>query len=141
MENPYDDIMQMPHPTSSKHSRMSMRNRAAQFAPFSALTGYQEAVKETARLTDTRVELDEGAKAALDERLRMAQEHLGESHELTFTYFVPDPKKPGGACVTVSGVVKKLNTYERTVVLQNGIGIPIDDILDINGKLFQTFED
>lgn len=141
METPYDDIMQMPHPTSSKHSRMPMRNRAAQFAPFSALTGYQEAVKETARLTDTRVELDEGAKAALDERLRMVQEHLGEAHELTFMYFVPDPKKPGGACVTVSGVVKKLNTYERTVVLQNGIGIPIDDILDINGKLFQTFED
>ena len=118
-----------------------MRNRAAQFAPFSALTGYQEAVKETARLTDTRVELDEGAKAALDERLRMAQEHLGESHELTFTYFVPDPKKSGGACMTVSGVVKKLDTYERTVVLQNGIGIPIDDILDIDGELFQIFED
>lgn len=141
METPYDDIMQMPHPTSSKHSRMSMRNRAAQFAPFSALTGYQEAVKETARLTDTRVELDEGAKAALDERLRMVREHLGEAHKLTFTYFVPDPKKPGGACVTVSGVVKKLDTYERTVVLQNGIGIPIDDILDIDGKLFQTLED
>ena len=124
METPYDDIMQMPHPDSSRHTRMPLRNRAAQFAPFSALTGYQEAVQETARLTDRRMELDEDAKAALDERLRMVRAHLGEPCEWTFTYFVPDSKKSGGAYVTVSGVVKRLDTCERTVVLQNGIGIP-----------------
>ncbi len=140
MSTPYDDILLLPHHVSEKHPPMSRLDRAAQFSPFAALTGYDAAVQETARLTDRRIELDEGERAAIDQRLMLLQERLPEPTEVTITYFVPDKKKAGGAYVSVSGTVKKIDDYERMVILRNGTSIPIDDILHINGKLFDGIE-
>ena len=134
MSTPYDDIIHLPHPTSRKHPRMPQTARAAQFAPFSALTGYEDAVRETARLTDRRIELDEYEKAALDEQLQIIQEHLDEQLEITFTYFVPDEKKSGGAYVDVTGIVKKVDIIRHEVVLMDGTRIPADGIIRINGN-------
>jgi hypothetical protein len=140
MSTPYDDILLLPHHVSEKHPPMSRLDRAAQFSPFAALTGYEAAVKETARLTDRRIELDEGEKEAIDQRLMLLQERLPEPTEVTITYFVPDKKKTGGAYVSVSGTVKKIDDYERMVILRDGTNIPIDDILHINGELFDGIE-
>ena len=140
MSGSYQDIIHLPHPTSAKHTRMPARDRAAQFSPFAALTGYEAAVKETARLTDRRIELDESEKEAIDLRLTLVQERLPEPTKVTITYFVPDKKKTGGAYVSVSGTVKRIDDYERMVILRNGTSIPIDDILHINGELFDGIE-
>ena len=137
----YDAIINLPHPTSKKHPRMSMLNRAAQFSPFAALTGYDAAVKETARLTDQRVELDEYQKAALDERLQIIQEHLQERPEVSLTYFKPDERKEGGAYLTITNIVKKIDTYERLVVMMDGSKIPIDEIMELNSELFKSLDD
>ncbi len=136
----YDSIINLPHPTSSKHPRMSMQNRAAQFSPFAALSGYDAAVKETARLTDRRIELDEYEKAALDERLQLIQDHLHEFPEVTFTYFQPDEKKAGGAYLSVTGTVKKIDNYEQCVVMLDKQKIPIQEIVSIDGDLFKLME-
>lgn len=136
MSTPYEDILHLPHHVSEKLPPMSRLDRAAQFSPFAALTCYEAAVKETACLTDQRIELDEGEKEAIDQRLTLLQERLSEPTKVTITYFVPDKKKAGGAYVSASGTVKKIDDYERMVILRNGASIPIDDILHINGKLF-----
>ncbi|BAK98138.1 hypothetical protein OBV_09400 [Oscillibacter valericigenes Sjm18-20] len=140
MSTPYDDILHLPHHVSEKHPPMSRLDRAAQFSPFAALTGYEAAVEETARLTDRRIELDESEKEVIDLRLTLVQEHLPEPTEVTITYFVPDKKKTGGAYVSVSGTVRKIDDYERTVALGDGTNISINDILYINGKLFDGIE-
>lgn len=137
-DHKYDDIINMPHHVSSKRQRMSMIDRAAQFSPFAALTGYDAAVKETARLTDKRIELDEYEKAALDEKLRIALENPEE--EITITYFKPDVKKDGGAYISNTGKIKKIDDYERVVVLIDGLKIPIEDITEIEGALFNSVE-
>lgn len=136
MSTPYDDIIDLPHPTSKAHPRMSRMARAAQFAPFSALTGYGDAVREAARLTDRKIELDEYEKAMLDERLQMMKEHLAEQPEISFTWFVPDGKKAGGAYVSAVGAVKKIDAFSHTVVLTDGTRIPVDAIVEISGQLF-----
>ena len=140
MSTPYDDILHLPHHVSEKHPPMSRLDRAAQFSPFAALTGYEAAVEETARLTDRRIELDEGEKGAIDQRLMLLQERLPEPMEVTITYFIPDKKKAGGVYVSVSGTVKKIDDYECAVVLSDGTSIPVDDICHINGKLFDGIE-
>lgn len=140
MNTPYDDILHLPHHVSEKHPSMSRLDRAAQFSPFAALTGYEAAVEETARLTDRRIELDEGEKEAIDQRLMLLQERLPEPTEVTITYFVPDKKKTGGAYVSVSGTVKKIDDYERTVVLSDGTSISINDILCVDGDIFDGME-
>ncbi len=132
----YDDIINLPHHVSSKRPRMSMIDRAAQFSPFAALTGYDAAVKETARLTDQRIELDENEKSALDERLRIAVE-LG-SPEITITFFKPDERKAGGAYIATTGAIKKIDSYERLVVMKDGLKIPIDEISSIEGEIFNS---
>ena len=136
MSTPYDDMLHLPHHVSEKHPAMSAHDRAAQFSPFAALTGYEAAVQETARLTDRRIELDEGEKAAIDQRLTLVQERLPVPTEVTITYFLPDKKKAGGAYVSVSGTVKKIDDYERTVVLRDGTSVQIDDILQVDGEAF-----
>lgn len=136
----YDDIINLPHHTSPKRPRMSMIDRAAQFSPFAALTGYDAAVKETARLTDRRVELDEYEKLALDERLQVIQEHLKEKPEVEITFFQPDERKSGGAYLSVEGTIKKIDYYERNVVMVDGKKIPIDEIYQINGDLFRFLD-
>lgn len=136
----YDDIINLPHHTSTTHPRMSASARAAQFSPFAALTGYDAAVKETARLTDRRVELDEYEKAKLDERLRLVQEHLSETPEVSITYFVPDVRKSGGSYCTQRGVIKKIDLYEHAILIGDS-RIPIDEIISIEGKIFNELND
>jgi len=133
---PYDDIIDLPHHESPKHPRMSAINRAAQFSPFAALTGYGDAIVETARLTDVRVELDEDRKSALNEKLRMMAGSIGEHPEVTITYFVSDTKKAGGSYVTTAGKVQKIEEYERLVVMADGARIPIEEIIEIDGEFF-----
>ena len=130
MSGPYDDIIDLPHPTSQRHPRMPMANRAAQFSPFAALSGYDDAVKETARLTDSKVELTEEEKVILDAKLQL----LVPGMEASFTYFQQDEKKEGGAYLTVTGTVKKFDSYAREIVLGDGRRMPIDDILELQSE-------
>ncbi len=127
----YDDIIHLAHHVSKTHPPMPIQDRAAQFAPFAALTGHHDAVKETARLTENRMELDENCKAVLDGKLQNIQEQLSSSPVVSITYFEPDLKKAGGTYVTMTGCVKKIDEYERAVVLTDGTKIPIDEIIEI----------
>ena len=129
----YEDIIYLEHPTSKKHPRMSLYDRAAQFSPFAALTGHEEAIVETARLTDCNSELDDDEKEKINEQLQRICEHLGEEYKVTITYFVPDERKEGGCHTSVTGIVKKINEYERTLIMRDGNVIPIDQIKDITG--------
>lgn len=131
MSGPYDDIIDLPHPTSERHPRMSMANRAAQFSPFAALTGYENAVRETARLTDSKAELTEEKKSILDAKLQRLEPGMAVS----FTYFQPDSRKQGGAYVTASGEVKRIDDAAREIVLMDGRRISIDDILEIQCEM------
>ena len=138
MTGPYDDILDLPHPTSKKHPRMSMYARAAQFAPFAALTGYGDAIKETARITDQQLELDENEKALLNEKLQLLRQHLPGKPKITITYFVPDTKKAGGSYQTITGSVKKLQEYEHRLIMTDGTIIPIDAIIELYGDILRT---
>ena len=124
----YDDIIDLPRP-KSKHEPMPMSDRAAQFSPFAALTGYGDAIDETARLTDRRIELSEEERAELDYK----QQYLAtlDAPTVTVTYFVPDERKSGGAYVTHTGVLKRVDEVERIVVFKDGLRVPLDDVMDI----------
>ena len=130
----YDDIINMPHHKSAKHPQMSMINRAAQFSPFAALTGHGEAIKETARLTDERVELDESVKAVIDERLQYIEENIKSKPTATVTYFELDDRKEGGEYVTVTGKVRKIDSAANCIIMTNGMIIPICEIFNIEGE-------
>ena len=136
----YDDIIDLPHHQSATRPRMSRINRAAQFAPFAALTGYEAAIQETGRLTDMRIELDESRKAVLNEKLRLLMLHLHDKPEVTITYFEPDLKKSGGAYLSVTGHVRKVDKYSRTVSLEDGTSVLIDQIFGIDSPLFTCFD-
>ena len=127
----YDDIIDLPHHVSTTHPHMPMIDRAAQFQPFRALTGYEDTVHETARLTDQRVELTEDEKALLDVRLQKLADEIRSQPLVTLTYFQPDKKKAGGAYITVTGQLKKIDDYEGALVLAGGERIVIEDILEI----------
>jgi hypothetical protein len=127
----YDDIIHLPHHRSSKHPPMPQADRAAQFSPFAALTGYDAAVKETARLTDRRIELDEDEKAALDETLRALVQRIDQRPEVRLTYFQPDEKKDGGAYVTAAGKLKRVDALTRTLLLEDGRKIPMDSVISV----------
>lgn len=127
----YDDIINLPHHVSPTHPQMDRSDRAAQFAPFAALTGHEAAIKETARLTDEKVTLDENARALLDEKLRMLQEMPEDRREVTVTYFLPDERKTGGHYVSVTGKVRKIDGYRQSVLMTDGSRIPLDDIIEI----------
>ena len=116
---------------------MSMLDRAAQFSPFAALTGYDDAIHETGRLTDKKIDLSEEEKEALDRKQQFLMERLGGHPALTVTYFVPDAKKSGGAYVTKSGNLKKIDEFERWMMLMDGTKIPLDDVADIESELFR----
>lgn len=137
----YDDIINLSHHVSKFHPPMSRLNRAAQFSPFAALTGYEGAIEETSRLTDRKVELDEATKAVLDEKLRIIQEQLTRNLEIEITYFQPDEKKDGGAYVSTFGIVKKIDNYERAIVMEDGTRIGIEDIISIKGEAIQSVDD
>lgn len=138
MTRKYDDIINLPHHVSTTRPHMTAIDRAAQFSPFAALTGYDAAVKETGRLTDERVKLDEYMKDALNDRLKIIADRIKEHPEIAITYFQPDAKKNGGAYVTAIGTAKKIEEYERVVVMTNGTAIPIDEIISIDGQIFES---
>ena len=140
MSRSYDDIIDLPHPTSAKHPRMPVADRAAQFSPFAALTGYEAAVQETARLTDERIELHEDELAALDEKLRTVLAWNGEAPLVSITYFQADDRKAGGSYNTAQGYIRKLDELRRVIVMQDGSKIPVDDVLEISSKIFDTME-
>lgn len=127
----YDDIIHLPHHTSKKHPRMSLTDRAAQFSPFAALTGYDAVIREEGRFTDTQMDLDENVLERLDERLWFIRENLDSEPMVAITYFQPDERKEGGAYVTVTGSVKKIDEYENAVVLKDGNRISIEQITEI----------
>ncbi|MCR5146070.1 MAG: hypothetical protein K6B70_01805 [Clostridia bacterium] len=131
----YDDIINLPHHVSKKHPQMSLEARAAQFAPFAALTGYDEQVKETARLTNERKELADGLKMILDEKIQEIQKHLSEKPKVTITYFVPDTRKQGGKYVTATGNIVKIDEYTRHILFENKTKIPIKEIIEINTNI------
>ena len=128
----YDDIINLPNPTSKKHPRMSLYDRAAQFSPFAALTGHEAAIKETARQTDEKLMLSDEVIAELNEKLNLIAETIGTQQRVRITYFVPDNKKAGGAYITCSGCVKKFDAYEHTVIMEDKTVIPIKQISDID---------
>ena len=136
MNGPYDDIIEMPHPTSEKYPRMPATDRTAQFAPFAALTGYGAAVKEAARRTEERREADEERKTQMDLRLQILLDLLPEQPEIAVTYFKPDARKSGGAYVTVHGQLKKYDDRRKTVILESGERIPAEDIWELEGSVF-----
>ena len=136
MNGKYDKIMGLPHHVSKTRPQMPMSDRAAQFAPFAALTGYDAAIKETGRLTDERIELDVEALSALDMKYQLLMEALDEAPEVTITYFQPDERKAGGKYVSAVGAVKKIDDFERRITMRDGTRIPTDDVLSIDGELF-----
>lgn len=138
MSKPYDDIIDLPHHVSATRPPMPLANRAAQFSPFAALSGYEAAIEETARLTDERIELAESRVAVLDMKLRVLAEMSSVHPEVAVTFFQPDEKKEGGMYVTSVGAVKKIDNYESAVVLMNDDRIAIADILEIEGALFEA---
>ena len=133
----YNDIINLPHHVSSKRPQMPMIDRAAQFSPFAALTGYDDAISETGRLTDEKIDLSEEEKEVLDRKQQFLLEKIDERPALTVTYFVPDAKKSGGAYVTKSGNLKKIDAIERWMQLTDGTRIPLDDVADIESELFR----
>lgn len=136
----YNDIIDLPHHVSATRPRMSMIDRAAQFSPFAALTGYDAAIKETGRLTDRRIELTEDSRVALDRKQQLLMDNLADRPKVSVTYFVPDERKSGGAYVTVTGQVKKVDEFERLLILTEGTKIPLDEIQDLSGDLFRVLE-
>lgn len=136
----YNDIIDLPHHASATRSRMSMIDRAAQFSPFAALTGYNAAIKETGRLTDKRIELSEESRAALDRKQQFLTEHISDHPEISVTYFVHDERKSGGAYVTVTGQVKRVDEYERHLILVDGTRIPLDEVLELESDMFSELE-
>lgn len=131
MSSKYDDVIDLPHPTSQNHPRMSLHDRAAQFSPFAALTGHSAAIAETGRLTDQRVELDEYEMARVDAELQRLQEQLPDSPMVSITYFVPDVRKDGGSYQTVTGSVKRIDAVAGVIQMTDRQLIPIADVFSI----------
>ena len=132
----YDDIIKLSHHVSKKHPQMSMEERAAQFAPFAALVGYEDAVEETARITTKRIELNEEEKNILDMKLQILNEQIRIQiyPNVTIMYFVSDLKKEGGKYIKISGTVKKIEEYKQLIILDDKTEIPISEIISINGE-------
>ena len=131
MTEDYSDIINLPHHVSHNQPQMPMMARAAQFAPFAALTGYDAVIHETARQTDKQVELEEYDNERLNRIFSELMDSLEEHPVVTVSYFKPDEHKAGGAYMTVTGQLKKIDTYEQLMVMENGTAIPIDNIMDL----------
>lgn len=140
MTETYDDIIHLPHHVSKRHPQMSLYNRAAQFAPFAALTGYEEAIIETARLTAPKVDMMEDNQQLLDRKLALLSHSLREQPTVSITYFLPDKKKSGGQYLTVTGVIKSIRDSERVILMADGKSVSIDTIISIDGDIFSSEE-
>ena len=138
--HPYDDILYRPHHTSATRPRMPALDRAAQFSPFAALTGYDDVIQETARLTDRPADLDENRKAFLNEKLQMLAEMIEERPEITLTYFEPDERKTGGAYVSVTGRVEKLDEIRCVLVLKDGTAVSFSQIYELESGRFHSLD-
>ena len=136
----YKDIIDLPHHQSLRRPRMAMIDRAAQFSPFAALTGHNDAIIETARLTDRKIELDEGTKSIINEKIQMISDFLFEKPTVTFTHFEPDIKKEGGTYLNTTGTVKRIDEFKREIILNDGRIILIEHIYDIESDLFKYME-
>lgn len=134
----YDDIIGLPHHVSATRPRMSMIDRAAQFSRFQALTGYGAAIQETGRLTDRKIELSEDERIVLDMKQQILLDNIRECPDVSITYFIPDERKAGGSYVTVTGNVKKIDDYQRLLILTDRAQIPLDEIVDIESELFNN---
>ena len=139
MTGKYDDILRLPHHVSASRKPMAMTARAAQFAPFAALSGYDAEVQEAGRLTDRPIEPDEYEKEALNARLRLLARHFREEWVVSLVFFQPDERKAGGAYVTRTGTVKKLYETERLLTLTDGTVIPLDDLIALDGEEFAAY--
>lgn len=137
----YDNIIDLPHPVFQTHPPTLIENRAAQFLPFAALTGYDAAIQETARLTDRRLELDEDEKLMLSGKLQLIQDTIQARPLVKVTYFVPDTHKEGGTYVVAAGCVKKVDAVERQIVMMDGRYIPIDEVCAVDGELFRGMDE
>lgn len=140
MNKNYDDIINLPHYVSKKRPQMSIEARSAQFAPFAALTGYDEQVKETARLTDKKIELEDGQKEILNNKLLYILENINSKPEITFTYFVKDNKKTGGKYIDKTGIIRKIDMIEQYIQFNDKTKIEINDILSIESELFSNYD-
>ena len=130
-EHRYDDIINLPHHRSKERAHMSLHDRAAQFAPFAALTGHEEAIEETARLTEEQIMLDETAIEAINEKLYEISLHLSEKRNLSITYFRPDQYKSGGAYLTDVGTINKVDEMEKVIIMDSGMKIPMEQIIEV----------
>lgn len=133
-ETDYEDIIHLPHHVSPVHPHMPVSDRAAQFAPFAALTGYGDVIKETARQTDKKPELSEDEKQELNYKIQLVCALPGEKPEIVLTYFVPDEKKSGGACHTVRGKIRRIDPDAGQIILEDGVRIRLDCIVDIDSE-------
>ena len=140
MNGKYDEIIDLPYHVSKTRPQMPMSDRAAQFSPFAALTGYDSAIKETGRLTDEKIELGEESLTALNARYQMLMDVLAEGPEVRNTYFKPDERKAGGAYVTITGAIRKIDDFEQIIIMQDGTRIPMGDVLSLEGELFSVLE-
>lgn len=139
-EELYADIIDLPHHELTTRQRMPVINRAASFSPFAALTGYDEHIREAGRLTDERTDLDEDTKQKLNERLRIALDMADVQPQIKITYFLPDERKSGGSYVEYTGVLMRVDEYEKKIILADKTQIPIDDIYEIDGEIFNYLE-
>lgn len=139
-DDKYDDILELPHHVSKTRPQMPMSDRAAQFAPFAALTGYEAAIRETGRRTEAKIDLGEDALAALNQRYLHLVEVLPQRPHISITYFCPDERKSGGAYITMTGIVAKADAAKRRLTLEDGTEIPLDDILTLEGEVFASLE-
>lgn len=134
MREIYTEIINMPHHQSETRTHMSRRDRAAQFAPFAALTGYEDAVEETARLTDGEIDLDENYLQELNGKMNKLRGKLKNYPKVKITYFVPDRLKDGGAYLTINGRIKKIDDNRREISMNDGTIIPLDSVIDIQAE-------
>ena len=136
----YMDIINMPHHVSKKHPHMSQYERAAQFAPFAALSGYEDIIDEEGRLTDNRIEINEEAKFMLDRKMQVLMNCIKNNPLISITYFVPDEKKSGGKYLTVQENIKKIDILKQVIITENGTVIPVNEIVDMQGEIFKNLE-
>ena len=135
--NNYDDIINLNRPIS-KHKHLGIDSRSAQFAPFAALVGYDDAVKETARLTDKRIEIDDGLKEMINSKLNYLNEHIKDNYEVIVTYFIKDIKKNGGKYINKTGVIKRIDSLNKIIKFSDNSIIKMNDIININSDMFKS---
>lgn len=138
--NNYADIINLKRPQSN-HNHLSIESRASQFSPFAALTGYDNEVKETARITDKRIDIDDGLREMLNAKLNYLNDHIKENPNISITYFVKDHKKEGGKYLTKQGIIKRIDTVNEIIKFNDNASIPMNDIINITSDIFDTLYD